>query len=116
MRGRPPNIRWSGFAVLTIGHSQFGQFDGAMTRPLGASLFNIRGQHGALRGQRLFNIAHISRKLPHIRRWANAFGPPLVNPVRRIAALDSGYSLDLPCSSDEFGRERLNPGLSNIAQ
>jgi hypothetical protein len=48
--------------------------------------------------------------------WATVFDPFLVNPVRRIAALDSGFSLDLSCSSGEFGCERLDPGLSDIAQ
>jgi hypothetical protein len=55
------------------------------------------------RGQPLFNIAHIPEKLP--ADWANVFEPFLVNAARRIAALDSGLSLDLSCSSGEFGCE-----------
>jgi hypothetical protein len=39
-----------------------------------------------------------------------------VHPKRRIAALDSGFSRDLSCSSGEFGGEMLVFGLSNIAQ
>jgi hypothetical protein len=39
-----------------------------------------------------------------------------VHPKRRIAALDSGFSRGLSCSSGEFGGEMLVFGLSNIAQ
>jgi hypothetical protein len=39
-----------------------------------------------------------------------------VYPKRRIAALDSGFSRGLSCSSAEFGGEMLVFGLSNIAQ
>jgi hypothetical protein len=39
-----------------------------------------------------------------------------VHPERRIAALDSGFSRNLPRSSGEFGDEMPDFGLSNIAQ
>jgi hypothetical protein len=39
-----------------------------------------------------------------------------VNPVRGIAALDSGFRLDVSCSSGDSAVKGWNFGLSNIAQ
>jgi hypothetical protein len=63
---------------------------------------------------RLFKIAHISRNFN--ARSATLVDPFPVHPKRRIAALDSGFSRGLSCSSGEFGGEMLVFGLSNIAQ
>jgi hypothetical protein len=57
-----------------------------------------RSDHGALHGQRLFNIAHIPRKLP--AGSANLFDPFPLNPERRIAALEGAV---FSCSSCELG-------------
>jgi hypothetical protein len=70
----------------------------------------------AWRGPRPATVQYCSHSQKIAAGWTNLFDPFPVNPVRGIAALDSGFGHDLSCSSGEFGCERVDPGLSNIAQ
>jgi hypothetical protein len=61
-------------------------------------------------------VQNCSRSQKFNARSATLVDPFPVHPKRRIAALDSGFSRGLSCSSAEFGGEMLVFGLSNIAQ